>query len=52
MDKLDMVLNELQDIKNTLKTISENQINISQSLREDSTSVHYNQNVKNQKDRV
>ena len=46
MDKLDKILEELQDIKHTLKTISDNQLDTSESLKEASTSEHYNQNVK------
>ena len=46
MDKLDNILEQLQEIKSTLKTISDNQLNTSNSLKEDSTSEHYNQNTK------
>ena len=52
MDKLDTVLEELQDIKKTLKTISDNQITTSDLLKNDSTSEHYNQNAENTKGKV
>lgn len=44
MDKLDKILDEIQEIKSTLKTISDNQLTTSDLLKNDSTSEHYNQN--------
>lgn len=44
MDKLDKILDEIKEIKSTLKTISDNQLTTSDLLKNDSTSEHYNQN--------
>ena len=51
MDKLDMILDELQGIKKSLKTISDHQINTSHPLKND-CSVHYNQNVDDTQDKM
>lgn len=52
MDKLDMILNELQDIKKSLKIISNNQISTSKSLKDNFTSENYNQNTEDTKDKL